>query len=112
MPWFIRSPCLQYDDQIADPLKVNVYGDGNPAAAKAAAPAARGQTTKGPTLPPAPEPIILNRRDRRKLKDTPGVGADGAVPVMPPPPPAPAPTQQTKAMIHQQMAEMKRYVSC
>lgn len=76
--------------------------------------------SSAPKLAPQPAlaPVILNRRDRRRLKAQGEVAGASGVPnaaaVLPPlPPAAPLPT----AVVHQQMAEMKRYagatiVSC
>jgi hypothetical protein len=101
---------LQYDDQIPDPLKVNVYGgnDGNTASQGTGGAAQKPKLA--PQMPTAPL-VVLNRRDRRKLKgQDPAPAVAGAVgtAVVPVPPP-PAPSHMTTAMIHQQMAEMKRY---
>jgi hypothetical protein len=91
---------MQYDDQIADPLKVEVYG-GNDAAKHAHNSQEHKPTQHVPAA--APAPVILNRRERRKMKDQPGAVA---VSVVKPP----ASSTLTTAMIHQQMAEMKRCV--
>jgi hypothetical protein len=101
---------LQYDDQIPDPLKVNVYGGNDSNTASQGTGDAAQKPKLAPQMPAAPL-VVLNRRDRRRLKgQDPTPAAAGAVgtAVVPVPPP-PAPSHMTTAMIHQQMAEMKRY---
>jgi hypothetical protein len=85
-------------------LKVEVYGGQDAGKTTSAQHSAHEHKTP---QPPQPAPVILNRRERRKLKDQPGAAAAVVGQTVKP---VSAPTALTTAMIHQQMAEMKRCV--